>query len=78
MWQFHVYSRTITFKDMYYVNSKLDVTQATKKVLKIANPVLHKLLTNLFNKCITTNVFPSQMKCANITYYKYFLRQSFD
>ena len=63
----------IDFKTMYDVISSLDKTKATgydgisSKILKTSISVLYIPLTNLFNKCIKTCIFPRQLKCANVT-----------
>ena len=63
----------IDFKTMYDVISSLDKTKATgydgisSKILGTSISELCIPLTNLFNKCIKTCIFPRQLKCANVT-----------
>lgn len=54
--------------------STLDTAKATgvdkisNKLLKIAAPYIHQSLTDLFNLCVETSSFPSELEIANVSH----------
>ena len=55
-----------TPQKVFNLITKLKDRKTCRTIIKLANPVISTFLSNLFNTCLSTGVYPDSLKIANV------------